>query len=288
MTPHPIHFTDEPAPAVRRALFDRAVDRFPKVFTRPEQVADLFSRVTVPASHRWIYTGNAKTGGSSVRRFLFEMEFGVPLTAALASPMDFNPDLVSQSLAAAGVFRPLSMIPNGLAVLDAGLRLTTARHPVGRALSSFNYLCRSHDAASPRLADDRLRMNALVGFDWTADCDTAQGFAKFLDYVRQTDAEHATWTADPHLRPQVRNVLPRVTRPAIIGRTEDLPAFCHAVADALNQPLPADWTEPRSNQQTYQTAPDTLLTKSNRALLRDVFAADFDWLKEEPDTWHPA
>jgi hypothetical protein len=274
----------ETAPGKRRALAEQASARFPQAFRRPEEAQEYLGHVFLPASLRWAYCGNGKTGATSTKRVLFELEFGHPLTASLRLDTDMNSDPAPHFLKHAGVFRPVLWVPNGLDVLERALRLTTARHPTTRALSSFTYLCRSDEAAHPWLADERMRMNAVTGFDWTGERHTATGFLKFLDYLAAEAEADRLRTGDPHLRPQVLNVRPEVLRPELVGRTERLDAFFRALAERLGRPLPERWKAPHSNRQDPVMA-ETLLTPAAMGRLASVFAADYEWLGETPQSW---
>jgi hypothetical protein len=276
----------EAAPGKRKALAERAMEQHPESFLRIDEAVDFLRQVFVPASLRWAYCGSGKTGTSSTKRFLFELEFGHPLTVSLRRDADMNSDPVPHALSKAGVFRPVLQIANGLAVMRRALRLTTARHPTARALSSFTYLCRSDEEAHPWLADERLRMNAVTGMDWGLERHTATGFLKFLDYLAAEAAAGRDRLGDPHLRPQVLNTRPEVLQPDVVGRTERLGEFFRAIADRFDRPLPPDWAVPHGNRQGT-SALAHLLTPAAMTRLALVFAADYDWLNEAPDSWRP-
>lgn len=285
---HPVFYNIEARPKRRQEMVDELVRRHPDEFPIPEHAQRLLVHVFAPASRRWVYAGNGKTGTSSTKRFLFELEFGVPLTVHLEADHDINPDAQSHMLARAGVFRPLIAMPDGLATMDKALRLTTARHPVARALSSFRYLCLSDRLKHVWLIHDRMRMNAVVGFDWRRDPDTPDGFRKFLDYARFVQAQAGTLLPDPHWCCQVDNIRPAVFKPDLVGRTERLDSFFREIAERLGSPLPTGWTAPRANQQSYDEAYfETLVEGDTRRLIGEVFARDFDWLNESPDSWQP-
>jgi hypothetical protein len=287
MSPNPIFHTPDTLRPQRIAMADRAMNRFPGKFPTQESALDFLSDITMPASGRWAYIGNAKTGTSSTKRFLFQLEFGVPLSVSYEPRIDVNTDAVSHALARSGVFRALPNIASGLNALNKSLRLATARHPVARALSSFNYLSLTDAECSPWLAIERIRMNATVGFDWTKDRYTHDGFIKFLNHLAENERRTGDVIDDPHLRPQVRNVRPDIYRPDLIGRTENLPAFFCAVAERLDTPLPDNLADLPSNQQDVAVTPDALLSKDSKRLMAEVFAADFDWLNEDVDSWKP-
>lgn len=280
----PIFDRQELRPQLRRALFERSFAAFPGHFRNVEEVAPFLSNLMAPVSGAWVYSGNAKTGTSSTRRFLFELEFGHKLSVSVTDEADANTDPGPHMLGRSGVFRPLSGHAEGLEVMQNALRLATARHPTTRALSAYHYLCVSHQRALPLLAMDRFRMNALVGFDWGSDPGSVTGFEKFLDYVHLEDLAEGHRGGDRHLRPQVHNLRPEVYQPQLIGRTEQLGTFFHAIAERLERPLPADWQVPMANHSGGGAAVH-LLTASVQARLAQTYAADYQWLGEEVGSW---
>lgn len=288
--------TEEPRPAgrvflapetpqpQRRAVAERLMADHPEVFGKPEDAIGLLRSIHLPASLRWAFLNNGKAGTSSARRFLFQMEFGVPLTVDWDVPHDINPDGVVHSLqGGAGIFRPAIALPTPLAVLDGSLRLATVRHPVSRAISAFEYLCKSHDLRHSWFVQDRLRMNAVLGFDWTLDTRSPRGFLKFLDYIAWMQAEVGRFDINPHWRPQIDNVVPTIFRPQIIGRLEDMGAFYREVADQLGQPLPSGFDLRAANRQTYAGDRSAWLTAEARDRIATIYAADFDWLGYDPE-----
>lgn len=264
----------EQAAALRRA--------HPGVFPTPETAAHYLRRIHMPASGRWAFLNNGKAGTSSSRRFLFQLEFGVPLTVAWDVPDDINSDAVAHRLqGASGILRPALVVPDAEDRLAGALRLTTVRHPLERALSAFDYICRSHDLRHVWFVQDRLRMNAMVGFDWDRHPRTAEGLARFLAYVEQSVAESGAQSVDPHWRPQIDNILPAIYRPDLIGRLEDMGRFFRDIAERLGQELPEGGDRQPSNRQDRRSDRDALLTPANRRAVARLYAADFDWLGYE-------
>lgn len=286
--------TDQPRPAgrvflepetpqpQRRAVADRLVAEHPQVFSKADDAIGLLRSIHLPASLRWAFLNNGKAGTSSARRFLFQLEFGVPLTVAWDVPHDINPDGVVHSLQGAGVFRPALALPAPLLRLDSALRLATVRHPVSRAISAFEYICKSHDLRHSWFALDRLRMNAMVQFDWDRDVRSATGFQKFLDYIAQMQAEAGRFDINPHWRPQIDNVVPAIFRPQILGRLEDMGAFYRDVAAQLGQSLPDGFDGIVANRQTYADDRTAWLTPGARDRITTIYAADFEWLGYDP------
>lgn len=277
-----IFVTEEATPQLRNAMAERAMERWPGAFHRGDEALEWLTHTITPASEAWVYLGNAKTGTTSTKSFLFQLEFGAPLTVHFEPPRDINPDGIAHAMARSGVFRSLPNMPKGLKTLREALRLVTARHPSSRAVSSFRYLCLSDEQASPWLLAERLRLNAVTGFDWSTDRYTHRGFLKFLDYVDETSNQPGQLRDNPHIRPQVRNVRPDLYQPHLIGRTEDLPAFFRAIAERLNRPLPPDVAKIEANRNDKAAPGEELLTPESRRRLGQVFAKDYDWLNEAP------
>lgn len=87
-----------------------------------------------------MYLSNAKSGTTSTKTYLFNFEFGTPLTVHFEPPRDINPEAMAHALQPSGVFRSIPNLPKRLKTLREALRLVTARHPSARAVSSFRYL----------------------------------------------------------------------------------------------------------------------------------------------------
>lgn len=263
-------------PRERFSLLEAAMQRYPDDFPSTESARIFLNQVVAPASLRWVYKGNGKTGTSSTKRFLFELEFGVPLSTQVNLPYDINPDAAAHRLASANVFRELSNIPAGLTVLDSALRLTTVRNPISRATSAFLYLCAAADQRHIWLSDDRLRMNALVGFDWERDIRTPQGMEKFLDYIQIMIENLGEDAINRHWRPQVTSVKPKVLRPHLVGKTEDMETFYRAIAERLDTRLPDSWVVPKANKNASGFDPKTLLSAEALSRIEVIYARDFE------------
>ncbi|EWS66442.1 hypothetical protein Y695_00265 [Hydrogenophaga sp. T4] len=191
-------FVNREAPPKRRSqTLEDFARTYKGAFSSLEDTQHYFAHLFTPASRRWLYAGNGKSGTTSTKRFLFELEFGIPLTVHLVAEHDINSDAQSHMLAKAGIFRPLTALPDAIKVFNTALRITTARHPVARALSSFRYLCLSDQLKHSWLVSDRMRMNAMVGFDWNRDPDTNGGFRKFLQYAELSMSTQATGPTIP-------------------------------------------------------------------------------------------
>ncbi len=258
---------------------------YPDSFSSEEDAFQFLKHIFVSASNRWAYSGNGKSGTSSTKRFIFELEFGSKLTVALDNPKDINPDSNAHGLTKAGVFRSLVSIAGGIDLLDGVLRITTVRHPLSRVLSAFNYLCIINDRAHVWMVEERLRMNAMVGFDWEKEPRTSRGLAKFLNYIELCTQANAERIVNPHWRIQVDNIHPDVFKPHIIGRTEDLGTFYREIAERLDQPLPENWILPEANKSQYATDPATLITPEIERQIENIYRRDFEEFGYQPDEW---
>ena len=282
----PAVFRDPALPQPRGvALLATAERRFADHFPAVGPLRWWFRYIFTPASGAWAFKPNGKTGTTSTRYTLFHLECGHPLTVAQHEPDGILPDHAAHELAKARVFSLLTErrdMSDALAWLEAvPLRLTTVRHPMTRAISAFRYLCKADAARVSRFLKERLRMNARVGFDWTRHPHTVDGFVRYLEFVRLELADDETMPLDSHLRPQVSNVRPDILRPHVVGRTEDLPAFFTAIAERLDRPLPAELDlAPRNT--TRPAGEDLAADPAACALVRDIFAADFEAFGYDP------
>lgn len=284
MLTHRLFLDAETPPPQRRAVAERLATLHPDRFANADQTLPFLRSIHLPASLRWAFLNNGKAGTSSARRFLFQIEFGVPLTTAWNVPHDINPDSVVHNLQGnAGVLRAALVLPMPLEKLSNALRMTTVRNPISRAISAFEYLCKSHDLAHSWFAQDRLRMNAVAGFNWMVDPRTATGFLKFLDYLQWSQEHLALADINPHWRAQIDNIVPAVYRPDIIGRVEDMPSFFRIVADHLSEPCPESFTSITANRQEYPSGKEWV-TSAALSRIRSFYARDFDWLGYDPET----
>jgi len=106
MPRQPIYHTAEAPPPQRRAMAERTLSHFPGAFGTEAEALRWLNGISMPASSRWAFVGNAKTGSSSIKRFLFLLEFGMPLTVNFKSPSDINPDALSPRLDQSAPGRP--------------------------------------------------------------------------------------------------------------------------------------------------------------------------------------
>jgi hypothetical protein len=239
----------------------------------PQAAQRFLSMVWFPASRRWRYPLNGKTGNTYTLQLLFWLEFGSFPGVQLRTPTNHHPELAIFSFRDAGLVRNFADVPFRQFREFPGITLVTVRNPYARAVSGFRYLCRSQTAADMRFVRERLRLNALTGFDWDNDPDSPAGFRKFLAYVEQMQT-HLPAETDAHWLPQVDHVRPDVLRPDIIGATEDMNAFTDAVIAAL---VPGtDIPRARLARNTAPAAATDLLADSQAcALVRRLYARDF-------------
>lgn len=282
-------FHDAELPVARRVEQRREIlQAHPGVFTDAEDVAAFLGRIDFPASRRWVLAVNPKCANTSVKRLLFRLEYGTELTAAYHSPFDINTDGPAQRLSVASVFRNLDVTAGATAILDGALRLTTARHPVPRAVSMFRYLCRSNLDGHVMFANDRLRMNAAVGFNWTRDANTPTGLLKFLDYVALSYEQSPLTRIDFHWRRQVDTVRPTVFRPMLVGLVGQMDRFYRDLATRLDAPEEMTLSaldRPASNRNDADGSIEALLTPEAESRIAEIYAADLDWLGLQSDEW---
>lgn len=264
----------------QKARLRTALERHGAQFSTEAEAFGFFHYIVTPRSGGWAFKPSGKTGTTSALHFLFHLEFGRPLRAAVTRPGDLNVDQAAHELARARVFAFLperGEAEDCLAYLRRTLRLATVRHPGPRALSGFRYFCRAQAEGKEQFAVDRLRMNALVDFDWERHPDTPEGFVRFLEFIRLELAENTTRRTNEHWAPQHLNIRPEVFEPELLGRTENLPAFFLAVAERLDRPLPpgVELDTPRNPQAPVDR--DAFLDHPQaRRLIAEVFARDFE------------
>ncbi len=284
-------FVDGPPPWQRQeSNLARARADYGDQFPTERALVEWFRFIMVPASGAWAFKPSGKTGTTTTLHALFELEFGVPLTVSHREPDGILEEHAAHRLAEARVFSHLTGVRGARCVLkrlDATLRLTTVRHPFSRAVSGFRYLCSADAAGVSRFLRDRLRMNAVVGFDWEKHPDTVEGFLRFLDYLDHELAQQKTQPVDWHFGPQVLNVRPEIFRPHLVGKTEDLPGFFAQIAERLDRPLPEALRRPAKRNQTRAANQGVAQKMAQSSAARDrvsqLFAADFDAFGYQPD-----
>lgn len=247
------------------------------------QISALVHLICTPPTRRWAFLVNGKSGTSTVLDLLFRIEFGQFITTSVRDPNDLNTANSAHDLVHAGVFRLLAHQELGLSDIAEVPRLVTVRHPSTRALSGFRYLCRSHELSHPAFRMERLRLSAETKFDWTRDCGTIRGFNLFLDWI-EAGVETDWIDVNPHWRPQSLNAFPKIYRPDVVGKREDLPAFVRALSERLAFDADELIGEiPTHNVQSGGTTDQILSDEGVARRLRTVFAADFENFGYDPN-----
>lgn len=228
----------------RDAAIKNTMDSFRDQFLTPHNVSYYLFRTLFPPSRRWVYKPCAKSGTSSVLKFLFEVEFQTRLTVKTTPEDDINPSHEFHLLANARVFgRALEYgysLPNLLNQSDFGERIAVCRNPYDRALSAYRYICLSHSQKSRWFELERVRMVAAHGFDWDVHTNSSHGFDLFLQYIEHEIETVGVNNLDEHWRPQFDVMKPAAFQPTIIGRLEDTDTFLNAIAERIGPGLSAD------------------------------------------------
>lgn len=269
-------FPHHPADASKRdrllaESFAQIGDRF---IGRTEHDA-FYGPIVTPRSNRWAFCSVGKTGTSSVLALLFHIEFGVANTVRLDDPEDLNSNSETHRAVDANVFRLLAQrsdLESLTDYLDNAVRIAMVRNPLDRVWSAFRYLCRSNDMAHPQFAADRLRMSALVGFDWQRHSYTGSGFERFLDYVRMSLQDPATVPRNNHWAPQWLIIRPDVFRPQVLGRLEDPATFARELSDWLG----CDTTLPMPAKNVGDADTTGVPEWINTPVLRDAVVACYE------------
>lgn len=237
-----------------------------------------YSYLITPKSGRWAFASPGKTGTSSALDLLFSIEFGNANSVSLHDPLDLNRDPQTHRCVNHGVFRALRQ-RSDLASFDdylaKAVRIATVRHPVDRLWSSFRYVCRSDKESHPMFLADRLKMCALVGFDWAAHPYTKEGLVRFLEYIRIIQRETKGLGLNNHWQPQWMVIRPAFFRPDIVGRAERPDRFARELIDALGgDPGLGPVCRNRSEAGAGQP-PGYFGDPSIRRAIADVYEGDF-------------
>ena len=252
----------------------RSIPEFPDQTPR-QAVRNYLNMALLGQGRGWVYVSTGKTATSSTLPFLYQMQFGHPLTARFVPENDINPSAIIHALAEHGVFSRALL--EGLSSIDIRAldapRLLSVRNPYDRAVSAFRYLCKSQEAAKPWFLHERLRLDAAVGFDWDSMSGTVEGLRRFLTFLQMEIDAFGVHSLNPHWRPQVACCHPSVFQPDIVGRTEDLPAFFAEVAQRMDRPMPEDViSENVQGNDTSSLSSDP----EARRLIETIFASDFE------------
>lgn len=245
----------------------------------PAEAEALLRRHVLAPSLRFAFCRNGKTGTTTLLAWLFEVEFGAPLTATLARDATLNENSIAHYLVQADIFRPALQMPGGLGHLRAACRIATVRHPAARALSAFRYICKSGAQGSAQFLTDRLRLNAETGFDWATDPLTPRGFHRFLDYVEILHQTGDLGASATHWRAQAHNLRPDILPPTVLGRLENLDQMARDLTEALN----LDRAPAFGHHNTQGRVEDDLLAgPSLRRRIAEVYRDDFETFGYDP------
>lgn len=269
-------------PQARRAVKLRRAREFhaahPDLVTDPQDAWAFLDYIFTPPDGSWAYLPSGKTGTTSTLAFLHHLQTGHPLSARLQEKNGMNPDQAAHELHRAQVF--CFLLSRGDRTgpdtyLKRTLKLATVRDPMARAISGFTYLCRADEKGLEQFYTERARMTALTGFDWERHPHTAEGFERFLDYLRIDLEHHADRPVDSHFRPQVLNIRPDLYKPDLVGRCEDLAGFFRQIAERLERPVPegALTSEPRNRSRREDVFPITLAARQR---MSEIFRADYE------------
>lgn len=263
---------DETTRATRAAAFRAA---HPGVFASAEEARAFLGNICLPVSGLWAYAMTTKAASSSMKRLLFQLEFGQPLTTDVNDPDDLNGDAATTRLLDTRLLARAHDVEDPAAALAGALRITTVRDPALRAVSAFKHLCRAHARSDIPFYAERLHISALTGLDWAKDSYRSAGLERFLTFVDWAYDAGRTDLVDLHWRRQVDLIRPDVFRPDLTARVEDMTPFLHRIAERLGKPLPASFVMPHANASPAATGRD-LVTPAAEALIRKIYAADYD------------
>ena len=276
---------DRPIGTIMDAAVERTLREFPGTFEDRADVRQLLARICLPASERWAFAVTGKAATTTTLALLFEAEFGEPFSLRARSAGGLNPHEAAHALMWSDVFVTALQLPRSLADLAGapGLeRIATVRHPETRAVSAFEYLCRSNAQLSPDFYADRLRLAALFGFDFDTMSHTAGGFVRFLEYVAADLATNPAHTVNTHWRPQTLLIYPDEFQPTLVGRVEAFEDFRRELFARLDRPLPAAETRLNERDEPDETRATLLRDPAARRLIREIYEHDFERFGYEP------
>lgn len=221
----------------QKSLLDESYANSRKYFESRKAHNMFFNYVVTPKSGRWAFVSVGKSATSSALDLLFSLEFGCSNSVSLVDPSDLNQDPQTHRCMQNGVFRGLRQrndLHSFCNYLDHALRIATVRHPASRLWSAFRYICRSDREKHPMFIADRLKMCAIVKFDWTKHPETRDGLIRFLDYISYTQEQTNGLGINNHWRPQWMIVRPEFFRPDIVGRFEQPDIFARELITRLD------------------------------------------------------
>lgn len=246
----------------------------PETFATIGAAQEHLSNIVLPASGAWAYAMTTKAASSSMKRFLYELEFGQALTTDLNDPEDRNGDAATTRLLDTRLFARAHDLPDPVKALAGALRITTVRDPALRAVSAFKHLCRTHSRSEIPFYAERLHISAFTGLDWGRDSYRSAGLERFLNFVDWAYSSGRLDLIDRHWRRQTEIIQPQVFQPQITAKVEDLAPALSEIAARLGKQLPGSFVIPHANASPAATGRD-LVSPAAEALIQKIYAADF-------------
>ena len=275
-------FLEKLTPNQNAKFLQEAIATHPDHFPNKEAARDFFFQIIFPPSMRWTFISTGKNASTSVLNWLFEQEFGVPLTVKAEHPIDINPASEIHTLPIYGIFSRALLQGYNMEHFKPPERsierLCVVRNPFERAISAFRYLCKSQKLESRWFAPDRFKLNAFFRFDWEKDMDTPKGFLLFLNYIQwQIELEGADAVND-HWRPQYTFIKPDLFEPTVIGRMEDMDRFYSEASERIGFPSPLSPKQKNAQTTSAQKADLFKLYDSPeaRGLCSQIYQQDYE------------
>lgn len=246
----------------------------PEAFTTVDAAQEHLSNILLPKSGAWAYAMTTKAASSSMKRYLYELEFGQKLTTDVNDPEDRNGDAATTRLLDSRLFARAHDLPDPAKALAGALRITTVRDPALRAVSAFKHLCRAHSRSEIPFYAERLHISALTGLDWSRDSYRSAGLERFLTFLDWAYSADRLDLIDRHWRRQTEIIQPQVFLPEITAKVEDLAPALSEIAARLGKDLPSGFVVPHANASPAATGRD-LVSPAAEALIQKIYAADF-------------
>ena len=122
---------------------------------------------------------------------------------------------------------------------------------------------------------ERLKMCALVGFDWSVHPYTKNGLERFMEYIRIVQSETKGLGLNNHWQPQWMVIRPEFCRPDILGRAESPDRFARELIDVLGG-YPGLGPVYRNQSETGAGKPPGYFGDSSvRRMIADIYEGDF-------------
>ena len=227
--------------------------------------------IVVSQYGNWAYQLTGKSGSSTMLSYLFELDFGCPFKVNRRDQRNIHPEFALFAVKTSGVWTNAHQLQLSFKTNDF-LRIALVRDPVSRVVSAFRYICQSQTAGDERFLNERIRLNAIVKFDWENDPDTDVGFEKFLDYIEWVMKERPQIEWDAHWMPQYVHIVPEIYKPNLLGKLEDFDAFTVKLCARLDKPHLAP-----KRRVNVSSKPETPLpTDTIKRRIRDIYERDYE------------